>query len=80
MSEQKPTFNNTLYSAFQNDRATMEELHIFLTPNKEHQKVFPKVPLIWFWNDKRVKNFLVRATLPVLNERGRYEPCGKKLV
>ena len=30
----------------------MEELHILLTPNKEHKKVFPDVPVVGFWNGK----------------------------
>ena len=45
MSEQKLTFNITCYPAFQNVRAIMEELHILLTPNIEHNKVLPNVPL-----------------------------------
>ena len=57
----------------------MEELHILLTPNKEHKKVFPNMPVIGFRNGKSLKNFLVRATLPILNESRRYEPCGKKI-
>ena len=43
MSEQKLTFNVTFYRAFQNVGAIMEELHILLTPNKEHKKLFPNV-------------------------------------
>ena len=43
ISEQKLTFNITFYPAFQNVGAIMEELHILLTPNKEHKKVFPNV-------------------------------------
>ena len=49
-----------------------------LTLNKEHKKIFPNVPVIRFWNVKSLKDFLVRATLPKLNESGRCEPCGKK--
>ena len=45
MSEQKLTFIITCYPAFQNVRAIMEELHILLTPNIEHKKVLPNVPL-----------------------------------
>ena len=71
------TCNITYYPAFQNVRAIMEELHILLTPNKEHKKVFPNVPVIGFRNGKSLKD-LVRATLPKLNESGRCEPCGKK--
>ena len=36
----------------------MEELHILLTPNKEHKKVFPNVPVIGFRNGKSLKDFL----------------------
>ena len=57
----------------------MEELHILLTPNKEHKKVFPKVLVIGFRNGLSLKDFLVRATLPILNESGRCEPCGEKI-
>ena len=76
--EQKLTFNITYYSAFQNVRAIMEELHILLTPNKEHKKVFPNVPVIGFRNGKSLKDFLVRGTLPKLYASGRCEPYGKK--
>ena len=41
----------------------MEKLHILLTPNKEHKKVFPNVPLIGFRNGKSLKDFLVREKL-----------------
>ena len=36
MSEKKLTFSITYHPAFQNVRSIMEELHILLTPNKEH--------------------------------------------
>ena len=78
MSEQKIAFNITYYPAFQNVRAIMEELHILLTPNKEHKKVFPNVPVIGFQNGKSFKDFSDKATLPKLNGTGRCEQCGKK--
>ena len=56
----------------------MEELHTLLTPNKEHRKVFPNVPVIGLLNGKSLKNFLVRAILPKLNKSGRCKPCEKK--
>ena len=56
----------------------MEELHILLTPNREHKKVFPDVSVVGFWNSKSLKDYLVRAKLPKLDESGRCEPCGKK--
>lgn len=30
-------------------------------------------------NGKRLKDYLVRANLPKLDESGRFEPCGKKI-
>ena len=78
MSAQKVTISITYYSAFQNVRTIMEELHILLTPNKEHKNVFPNVPAIGFRNGKSLRHFLTRATLPKLNEGRRCESCGKK--
>ena len=78
MSEQKLTFNITYHPAFQNFRTIMEELHILLTPNKEHKKLFCNVSFIEFRNGKSLKDFLVRAILPKLNGGGRSEPCWKK--
>ena len=57
----------------------MEELHIFLTANKEHKKVFLNVSIKGFRNGKSLKDYFVRATLPKLNDFGRCETCGKKL-
>ena len=45
MSEKKLTFSTT---AFQNIKSKMDELHILLTPNKEHKKVYPKVSVQGF--------------------------------
>ena len=49
MSEKKLTFSTT---AFQNIKSKMDELHILLTPNKEHKKVYPKVSVAGFQNGK----------------------------
>ena len=78
ISEQKLTFNITYYPTFQNVRAIMEELHILLTPNKEHKKVFLNLPVIGCRNGKSLKDFLVRAEVPKINGSSRCEPCGKK--
>ena len=71
MPEKKLTFNITYYPAFQHVRRTMEELHILLTPNKEHRKVFPDVPVVGFRNGKNLKDYLVRAKLSKLEESGK---------
>ena len=79
MAEKKLTFNITYYPAFQNVRSIMEELHILLTPNKEHKKVFPDVPIVGFRNGQSLQDYLVRAKLFKLEENGRCEHVGKKL-
>ena len=68
MSEKKLTFNIPYYPAFQNVRSVMDELHILLTPNNEHKKVFPDVAIVGFQNGKRLKNYLVRAKLSKVEE------------
>ena len=79
MPEKKLTLNITFYPAFQNVTRIMQELHILLTPDKEHRKVFPDVPVVGFRNDKNLKDYLVRARLSKFEESGKSEPCGKKL-
>lgn len=57
----------------------MEELHILLSPNKEHVKVFLMCFLSEFWYGKRPMDCLgITTTLPKLNESGRCQPCWKK--
>ena len=56
----------------------MEELQILLAPYKEHQKVFPNVPIVEFRNGKSLKDHLVRASLPILNQTLGSESCGKR--
>ena len=54
----------------------MEELHILLSPNKEHVKVFLMCFLSEFWHGKRPMDCLgITTTLPKLNESGRCQPC-----
>ena len=56
----------------------MEELQILLAPDKEHQRGFPKVPIVGFRNRKILKDHLVRASLAILNQTLGSEPCGKR--
>ena len=75
--ESKLTFNITYYPAFQNVRSILEELQILLAPDKEHKKVFPEVPIVRFRNGKSLKDYLMRAALPKVDNAGGSEPCGK---
>ena len=56
----------------------MKELHVSLACDKDHEKVFPDVPIIGFKNNKNLKSHFVRAVLPDINEEGRYELCSGK--
>ena len=76
-SENKLTFNITYYPSFQTVRSILEELQILLAPDKEHKKVFPEAPIVGFPNGKSLKNYLVTAALPKMDNAGGSEPCGK---
>ena len=52
-------------------------MHILLTSNKEHRKVFPDMPASGFWNGKSLKDYKL-ARLSKLEESGRCKPCGEK--
>ena len=56
----------------------MEELQILLASDKEHEKVFPNVPIVRLNNGKGLNNNLVRASVPILNNTLGSEPCGKR--
>ena len=45
-NQNKLKFNITCYPAFQNVRNILKELRIFLTPDKEHKKVFQDIPAV----------------------------------
>ena len=53
--ENKLMFNITYYPAFQNTKIILEELLILLASDKEHQKVFPNVPVVAFCKGKSLK-------------------------
>ena len=76
-SESKLNFNITYYPAFQNVRSILEKLQILLAPDKDYEIVFPEVPIVGFRNGKSLKDYLVRAALPKMDNAGGSEPCGK---
>ena len=62
-------------------RNILQELHLLLAPDKEHEKVFPDVPVVGFHNGKSLKDYLVRAALPETNEvPGDVNHVGRKPV
>ena len=59
-------------------KSQLKELHVILACDEDHRKVFSKVPIIDFKNNKNLKSHLVRAALSDINEVDRCEPCGGK--
>ena len=74
----KPVLNITYYPVFAKLKDVLKSIHILLTPDKEHQKVFKEIPLIGFRRGKSLKDMLVRAKVPPLKSRqGSCGPCKK---
>ena len=59
--QKKLTLNITYYLVFQNVRNILEELHILLTPDQEHKKVFQDIPIVGIHNGKSLRDHLVRV-------------------
>ena len=57
--QKKLTFNITYHPVFQNVRNILQELHILVTPDQEHKKVFQDIPVIGFRNEKSLTDHLV---------------------
>ena len=55
----------------------MQKLQSLLAPNKEHKKVFPEALIVGFRNSKSLKDDLVKAALPKMDNAGGSEPCEK---
>ena len=55
-------------------RKILKELHLLLTLDQAHERVFSEVPIIEFKNTKSLKDHLVRAVLPQLDRESRSKP------
>ena len=67
-------FNITYHPNFSNLKDIMSFLHLLLTPDQEHQKVFHKVPIIGFQRAKSLKDILVREKVPPVQKNEGF--CG----
>ena len=74
----EPKQRSILPTTFQNIRNILQELHLSLAPDKEHQKVFPKVTVVGIRNGKGLKYYLVRVVLAKPYVTGICEPWLKK--
>ena len=77
-NDKKLVFNITYHPALSKLKTVMSNIHILLTPDKEHTKVFKDVPIIGFRRAKSLKDLLVRAKVPSLSKNeGSCGPCNK---
>ena len=53
----------------------MTRIHLLLTPDNEHNKVFRDVPIIGFRRVKSLKDILVRAKMSQMESKGWCVPC-----
>ena len=80
-----PMWNfHAYHSVFSKLKNVLSEIHLLLTQDREHGKVFEKVPIIGFRRAKSLKDILVRGTVaPLEKKKGccrscwgtRYEIC-----
>ena len=72
-------FSVSYHPAFSKLRNLLSNIHLILSPNQEHQKVFPSVPTVAFKKGRSLKDILVRAKLPCYNTTGEgSKTCGSK--
>ena len=76
--QEKITLNITYYPIFSKAKRILQEIHLLLTPDEAHKKVFSDIPVVGFKNGKSLKDHLVRAVLPKIDVEGRSMPCGGK--
>ena len=53
--QNKITFNVTYHPVFRDVRKILDELHVILTSDDGHKKVFPDVHMIGFKNNKNLR-------------------------
>ena len=56
----KLVFNFTYHPAYSKLKHILSNINLLLTPDAQHRKVFPKVPIVGFKRGKSLKDLLVR--------------------
>ena len=58
-------------------KKVLSEIHLLLTPDREHRKVFERIPIVGFRRAKSLKDILVRAKLvPLEKKKCSRRSCG----
>ena len=63
-NEDKLVLNITYHPFLAKLKVVMTRIHLLLTPDNDHNKVFRDVPIIGFRRAKSLKDILVRAKVP----------------
>ena len=66
-------FNITYHPVLSKLKSVLSEIHLLLTPDREHGKLFERIPIVVFRRAKSLKNILVRAKVEHLKKR---KTCG----
>ena len=64
----KLVFNFAYHPAYSKLKHILSNINLLLTPDAQHRKVFPEVPIVGFKRGKSLKDLLVRAKVPVEKE------------
>ena len=75
-SDKNLIFNITYHPALSKVKNILKRVHLLLTPDREHQKVFSKIPIGGFRRAKSLKDHLVRAKISTINETLGCGKCG----
>ena len=66
----KFVFNITYHPVLSKLKIVLSETHLLLTPDREHGKVFEKIPIVGFRRAKSLKDIFVRAKVaPIENKK-----------
>ena len=65
-------FNITYHPVFLKLKHVLSEIHLLLTPGREHGQVFERVSIIGFRRAKSLKDILVRAKVAPLEKKKGY--------
>ena len=75
----KLVFNSTYNPDYSKFKHIISNINLLLTPDKQHCKVFPEVPIVGFKRRKSIKDLLVRTKFSVEKEiDGKYFYCQGK--
>ena len=73
--ENKIALNITYQPSLAQLKNIMTRIHLLLTPDNEHNKVFRDVPMIWFRRAKSLEDIHVRKKILQIKNKGWCGPC-----